>query len=48
MCAATTEAELKAAFSVAWKRAKADKEDGMADTIKAIYDEQKAKLEVPQ
>jgi len=49
MCAATTEAELKAAFSVAWKRAKADKEDGMADTIKAIYDEQKAKLgDIPQ
>ena len=48
MCAAKDEAELKAAFSVAWKRAKADKDDGMADTIKAIYDEQKAKLEVPQ
>jgi len=48
MCAATNEAELKSAFSVAWKRAKADKDDGMADTIKAIYDEQKAKLEVTQ
>jgi len=44
MCAATTEAELKAEFSVAWKRAKADKNDEMADTIKAIYDDQKAKL----
>ena len=49
MCAAKDEAELKAVFSVAWKRAKADKDDAMADTIKAIYDEQKVKLgDVPQ
>jgi len=44
MCTATTDHELRSVFSEAWKRAKNDKEDGMADTIKAIYNEQKAKF----
>lgn len=48
MCAAKTEDELKAVFSVAWKHAKADGVNDMAKTIKAIYDEQKVKFEVAQ
>ena len=38
MCAAKDEAELKDAFSVAWKRAKADKDDGMTAEVKCFYD----------